>query len=43
MHFKITQEKILTDKHGQKGFNKISKKQPCRTHSNSVKSSNSEK
>ena len=33
MLFKIAQEKILTDKHGQEGFNKISKKQPCPTNS----------
>ena len=31
MHFKIAQEKILRDKHGQEGFNKISKKQSCPT------------
>ena len=30
-------EKILTDKHRQEGFNKISKKQPCPTCSKSAK------
>ena len=37
MDSKIARENILTDKHGQEWFNKISKMQPCPTRSKLVK------